>query len=36
MSGGTLKWLTIVDEYTREFLALKVDRSITSEDVVDT
>jgi putative transposase len=25
-----------VDEYTRECLALKVDRSITSEDVIDT
>jgi putative transposase len=36
ISGGTLKWLSIVDEYTRECLALKVDRSITSEDVIDT
>ncbi len=35
-SGGTLKWLSIVDEYTRECLALKVDRGITSEDVIDT
>ena len=35
-SGATLKWLSIVDEYTRECLALKVDRSITSEDVIDT
>jgi putative transposase len=36
-AGGTmLKWLSIVDEYTRECLALKVDRSITSEDVIDT
>lgn len=35
-SGNTLKWLSIVDEYTRECLALKVDRSITSEDVIDT
>lgn len=35
-SGSTLKWLSIVDEYTRECLALKVDRSITSEDVIDT
>jgi putative transposase len=31
-----LKWLSIVDEYTRECLALKVDRGITSEDVIDT
>lgn len=35
-SGSSLKWLSIVDEYTRECLALKVDRSITSEDVIDT
>lgn len=35
-SGGTLKWLSIVDEHTRECLALKVDRGITSEDVIDT
>ena len=36
VSGTTLKWLSIVDEHTRECLALKVDRSITSEDVVST
>jgi transposase InsO family protein len=35
-AGSTLKWLSIVDEYTRECLALKADRSITSEDVIDT
>lgn len=35
-SGSPLKWLSIVDEYTRECLALKVARSITSEDVIDT
>ena len=35
-SGSQLKWLSIEDEYTRESLALKVDRSITSEDVIDT
>lgn len=35
-NGSTLKWLSIVDEYTRECLTLKVDRSITSEDVIDT
>jgi putative transposase len=34
--GSQLKWLSIEDEYTRESLALKVDRSITSEDVIDT
>jgi putative transposase len=31
--GGTLKWLTLVDEYTRECLALHVDRSLTGVDV---
>lgn len=36
VSGTTLKWLSIVDEYTRECLALKVARNITSEDVIDT
>jgi putative transposase len=35
-SGTTLKWLSIVDEYTRECLALKAGHSITSEDVIDT
>lgn len=34
-NGSPLKWLSIVDEYTRECLTLKVDRSITSEDVID-
>jgi len=34
-SGSTLKWLSIVDEFTRECLCLKVARSITSEDVID-
>jgi transposase InsO family protein len=31
--GGSLKWLTLVDEYTRECLALHVDRALTGEDV---
>jgi putative transposase len=35
-SGTTLKWLSIIDEHTRECLALKVARSITSADVLDT
>lgn len=35
-SGSPLKWFTMEDEFTRENLALKVDRSITSEDVIDT
>ena len=34
-SGRTIKWLGLVDEYTRECLALEVDRSITAEDVLD-
>jgi transposase InsO family protein len=36
VAGSPLKWLSIVDEYTRECLTLKVDRGITSEDVIDT
>ncbi len=35
-SGSQLKWLTIVDEFTRECLTLKVDRSIDSESIIDT
>ena len=35
-SGSQLKWLSVVDEYTRECSALKVDRRITSEEVIDT
>jgi putative transposase len=34
-SGSALKWLSIVDEFTRECLTLRVARSITSEDVID-
>lgn len=34
-SGGALKWLTIVDEFTRECLSLKVGRRIKAEDVKD-
>jgi transposase InsO family protein len=30
-----LKWLSVVDEYTRECLALEIDRSITAADVVN-
>jgi putative transposase len=33
VSGGALKWLTLVDEYTRECLALHVDRAINGADV---
>ncbi len=31
--GGALKWLTLVDEYTRECLALHVDRALTGAEV---
>lgn len=31
--GRTLKWLTLVDEYTRECLALHVDRCVCGADV---
>jgi transposase InsO family protein len=34
-SGSALKWLSIVDEWTRECLCLKVARHVTSEDVID-
>ena len=34
-SGQPLKWFAITDEYTRECLALEVDRSITADRVVD-
>ena len=34
-SGHRLKMMPILDEYTREYLALRVDRSITSEDVIE-
>lgn len=35
-NGTALKWLSIVDEFTRENLCLKVSRSIRSDDVLDT
>jgi transposase InsO family protein len=34
-SGRPLKWFAITDEYTRECLALEVDRSLPSERVLD-
>jgi transposase InsO family protein len=34
-AGRPLKWFAITDEYTRECLALEVDRSITAERIVD-
>lgn len=33
--GAPLKWLTLVDEFTRECLALQVNRSIRSDDLLD-
>jgi transposase InsO family protein len=33
--GRSLKWLTIVDEYTRERLRLRVARSINARDAID-
>ena len=33
--GRSLKWLTIVDEFTRECLALRVARSIKAQDAID-
>lgn len=32
--GRRLKWLTVLDEYTRECLALEVERNIKAEDVI--
>lgn len=34
--GRSLKWFSLVDEYTRECLALEVGRSMTALDVIDT
>ena len=34
-TGSQLKWLSITDEFTRENLALRVGRRMTSEDVID-
>jgi len=33
IKGGSLKWLTLVDEYTRECLALRVGGALTGKDV---
>jgi len=34
-NGSSLKWLSVIDEFTRECLVLKVARSITSDDVIE-
>lgn len=36
LDGRTIRFLNIVDEYTRQCLTIKVGRSITSEDAIDT
>lgn len=33
--GRSIKWLSVVDEFTRECLAVEVERSMTAGDVVD-
>lgn len=34
-SGSSLKWLSVIDEFTRECLTLKAGRSIRSTDVIE-
>jgi transposase InsO family protein len=34
-NGGSLKWFSIVDEYTRECLVLEVGRTMNSQNVID-
>lgn len=36
VDGRTLKFLTVEDEFTREALAIEVERSITSREVIET
>ncbi len=36
VDGRTIRFLNIVDEYTRVCLSIKVGRSVTSEDAIDT
>ena len=35
IQGQSLKWFSIVDEYTRQCITLEVGRRMTSEDVID-
>jgi putative transposase len=35
INGRSLKWLSLIDEYTRECLALEVGRTMTAMDIVD-
>jgi transposase InsO family protein len=34
-NGRSIKWFSVIDEYTRECLALEVERSMTAGDVLD-
>ena len=34
-SGSQIKWLSVIDEYTRECLTLKIDREIMNADAID-
>ncbi len=34
-SGSQIKWLSMIDEFTRECPVLKANRGITSTDVID-
>ncbi len=34
-TGQSIKWLSIVDEYTRRCIALDVSKSISSEDIIN-
>ena len=34
--GSTLRMLTLIDEYTRESLAIRVDRRLRSPDLIET
>lgn len=34
-SGTSLKWLSVIDEFTRECLCLKVARRMTSQDIIE-
>jgi putative transposase len=34
-NGRSIKWLSVIDEYTRECLALEVERSMTAGDVLN-
>ena len=36
IDGVKIRWLNVVDEYTRQCLTIKVGRSIKSEDAIDT